>query len=220
MMAWMNPKPIVTGLENIPSDQGCLLVVNHYKRPNFPTEWFPAAISATMGREVLWIMTTDLRYTGQKRGIVLKPLTKVAFRIIARTYGFIQLPSNPPEPNHTSQRGAAMRSIFQAVKDNPRCLLGLAPEGLDYPENTLGSPPPGAGRMIYHLSQMGLTILPIGIFEQDGYLKIQIGKKVMLEVEQHWEKGELDLAVRRQVMLAILSQLPNTFQYCETIAPI
>jgi hypothetical protein len=220
MLQGMKPKPIVTGLASIPKQQGCLLVINHYKRPNFATEWIPAAVSAAVGREMSWIMVNAWTYAGQRRGVAMRPIMRWVLGVIAKTYGFYQLPPNPPDPSLASQRGQYVRKIFHGVQNHPGIMLGLAPEGLDYPENTLGLPPPGAGRMIYFLSKLGLIILPAGIYEQDGFLKIQFGEPFELMIDSQIEKSALDLAVRRMVMQAILRQLPDSFQYDEMSNPL
>jgi hypothetical protein len=77
------------------------------------------------------------------------------------------------------------------------------------PGGRLGWPPPGAGRFILQLNRLGLPILPIGIFEQDGAMCFRFGLPYPLQTPAGLSSDEQDKQVIRQVMGAIAAQLPQ-----------
>lgn len=204
----MQPQPCILGQENIPSGGPCLLVANHYKRPDFPTAWLAIAVSAAVDVEITWTMTNAWPIDGSLRSVLMYLPMRTLLAAIARVYGFLPLPSNPPKPRDALERAAGVRRIIGAARANPTIVLGLTPEGRDFPDGRLGQPPPGGGRMIYYLAQMGLKIIPVGVYEESGLFKVHFGQAVHLENVDHLSKQEIDQQVGRQVMAAIADCLP------------
>jgi len=158
--------------------------------------------------EITWIMTAAWAYTGQKRGIIMKPVVRWFIGRICSVYGCLRLPSVPPVPGQEQERALAVRNIIQYVRKAACPVIGLAPEGGDVPGGKLGWPPPGAGRFMLHLNRMGLPVLPVGIIEQGGAFCYHFGAPYHLAVPNGLPPQEQDQMAIRQVMGAIAGLLP------------
>ncbi len=211
----ISPRLAVTGAENIPPEQACLLVCNHYSRPGFAAWWIVLAISAALAErrslpgEMHWVMTAGWTFPNspwRKRWI--QPLTRWAFARVGVVYDFIVMPPMPPAPEEVQARAAAvLRAVRLAKREAKRgVVIGLAPEGRDF-DGGLGEPPPGAGEFISLLVKAGLVALPAGVYEQNGRLWVSFGAPFMPQIPA--EKALIDREVSRQVMAAIGAQLPG-----------
>jgi 1-acyl-sn-glycerol-3-phosphate acyltransferase len=101
---------------------------------------------------------------------------------------------------------AVLRTVRQARQAaRGGGMVGLAPEGRDAPGG-LGEPPKGAGMFLALLVEAGLPVLPVGVTEQGGRLRVSFGPVFVPEVPRI--RAERDGAVARQVMDAIARQLP------------
>jgi len=137
-------------------DQGLwLVVVNHYSRPSFRAWWIAMVISATLPREVRWVVTSTLTFPDRLRAVTVTPASRWFLRHAAGLYDFVAMPPMPAS--------------------EPHALLGLAPEGGDMPGGVLAPPPSGSGRFLWHLAQRGLRFLPVGAFEADGRFCLRFG---------------------------------------------
>jgi 1-acyl-sn-glycerol-3-phosphate acyltransferase len=215
-VASLRPPPDVLGGEQIPLRGPCLVTCNHYTRPGFPAWWLVMAVTAAVAArrhpqadpEVHWVMTAAWTFPASPwRRRLLTPLTRFAFDRVARTYGFVAMPPMPPDPREVEARALAVLRTVRLARQlaHEDGMLGLAPEGQDIPEG-LGEPPAGAGEFIVLLIQAGLPLLPAGISETAGRLRISFGPLFVPEVPTRRE--ERDQAVSRQVMEAIARQLP------------
>ena len=83
-------------------------------------------------------------------------------------------------------------------------MIGLAPEGRDYP-GRVGEPPEGVGHFIALLVQTGWPILPVGVTEQQGRLRVSFGKPYSPDIPER--RADLDSIVSQQVMSAIKQQM-------------
>jgi hypothetical protein len=198
----------VLGKENIPGSGPCLVTINHYSRPGSQGFWLAMGASAVVPVEITWIMTAAWSYTGQKRGIIMKPLVRWFIGRIVSVYGCLRLPSVPPEPGQEQERAMAVRNIIQYVRKTACPVIGLAPEGGDVPGGKLGWPPLGAGRFMLHLNQMGLPVLPVGITEQNSAFCFRFGAPYQLSIPNGHSAQEQDQMAIRQVMGAIAGLLP------------
>jgi 1-acyl-sn-glycerol-3-phosphate acyltransferase len=135
----------------------------------------------------------------------LTGLSRRLFRRIAAVYGFSTM---PPDPDEVGLRAQSIRSVLSYARKTASPVIGFAPEGRDSPEGRLQGPPPGAGRFIYHLAQIGLEIAPIGAFEAGGSLQINFGLPYRLDVPDHLPAHELDSRVSQSVMRYIAVLLP------------
>ena len=188
-----------TGVENLPARGPLLLTANHYSRPGFSTTWIAAGISAALPVEVTWIMSDEWLFEGNPFAFVLRPLMRFVLRSITLTYGFLPMPTMVQGFSTAQQRSSAVRGVIEYLRAHPDAVVGLTPEGMDIPDGKLGLPPAGAGRFIYHLNQMGLPVLPVGVYEKDGCLQIHFGRAYSL-LNEAMSPSQMDLAVRQTVM--------------------
>jgi hypothetical protein len=204
------PTPVrVFGREHIPQTGPCLVTVNHYARPGFGAWWLAFAVSAAMPDEVHWIFTAEWTYPDRLRRQLITPATRWVFQKFARVYGFTTMPAMPPDPKDVTRRARAVRRILAYARRAPQPVIGLAPEGRDFETGKLGMPPPGAGRFILHLSGLGLSLSPIGVYETDESLCVKFGPSYSLDIPSDLAPSERDLAVSRIVMLKIADLLPD-----------
>lgn len=216
-IAGLRPPLEVHGGEHVPARGPALVVCNHYYRPGFPTWWLALGITAAVSAhrapgadaEIRWVMTAGWTYpTSPWRRRFLTPLTRWAFARVARVYGFVTMPPMPPDPGEVEARAwavlRAVRLARQVAQEGG--LMGLAPEGQDF-SGGLGRPPPGAGEFIALLVQAGLPLLPAGVAEVDGHLRVSFGPPFAPDVSAR--RPERDRAVVGQVMEAIARQLPQ-----------
>jgi 1-acyl-sn-glycerol-3-phosphate acyltransferase len=215
-LAGLRPALEVGGEENVPARGPVLVTCNHYSRPGFPTWWLALAIAAAVaGRrapdadpEVHWVMTAAWTFPESRwRHRLLTPLTKWAFRRVAHVYGFITMPPMPPDPREAEARAlAALRTVRLARRMAQQGgMIGLAPEGMDTPEGA-GQPPEGAGKFVALLVEAGLPVLPVGVAEPAGRLRVSFGPLFVPQIPP--DRPERDRAVTRQAMDAIARQLP------------
>lgn len=214
-MAGLRPPLEVLGSEHVPSHGPALVVGNHYYRPGFATWWPALGIAAAVAArrapdadaEMHWIMTAGWTYADSPwRQRVLTPLTRWAFDRLARVYGFVTMPPMPPDPHEVEARAL---SVLRAVRLARRLtetsgLMGLAPEGQDF-AGRLGQPPAGAGEFVALLVGAGMPLLPVGVAEVSGHLRISFGPLFAPHIPAR--RAERERSVAKQVMAAIARQL-------------
>lgn len=211
----LQPPVEFRGSEEIPIRGPALVTCNHYSRPGFDAWWIALAISAAVADrrapdadlEIHWLMTAAWTYPESpwKRRLIT-PLTKWAFRRVARAYGFIPMPAMPPDPNEVEERARAVLTTLRLARKLARTggMIGLAPVGRDTPGG-LSQPPEGAGRFIAHLVRAGLPVLPVAVSEPCDHLCVSFGSVFTPHIPPAGNEG--DRTVARQVMGAIAAQL-------------
>jgi len=215
-MGTVSTPPQILGLDHMPTEGACLVTCNHYTRPGFGAWWTALSISAAISMrrseaapaDAHWVMTSAWRYPeGDWRRHFVTPLTHWAFARAAKVYGFITMPPMPPSPGEVTARASAVLRTVRLAQQLAAegGLLALAPEGRDTPE-LLGNPPAGAGDFIALLVASGLPILPVGLAEDAGRLRISFGALFVPEIPR--QRAERDRHVARQVIQAINAQLP------------
>jgi hypothetical protein len=206
----IHPPVCILGAENIPSKGYILLLVNHFSRPGFGIWWANFAICAAIPRETRVVMANAWTFTGQPwAGIKHAAMSWFLARITA-VYHFLPMPSLSPHATTTPQaRAAGVRGIIQAVRCDPDVIIVLAPEGGDSPDGKLSLPAVGTGRFIQHLADMGMTLQPVGIYEENGRLFIRFGAAFELPAAVSLSPQQIDEQVRRAVFSGLAGFLPD-----------
>jgi len=179
-----------------------VVTVNHYIRPGLPAWWFAMAISAELEPPVDWVISARWGFEDSPLRGLLAPLSQRIICRVAQVYGFTTMPPMPPRPDEVKARAKAVRRVLRAAQQQPDRLIGFAPEGRDSPDARLIEPPAGVGRFLLRLSEMGLPLYPVGVFEEGGGLCVRFGKAYRLE------PGEDDSTASRVVMERIAMLLP------------
>jgi len=199
----------IFGDENIPQAGPCLVIANHYARPGFGIWWLAIAISACLPVEVHWIFTAEWTYPDRIRRRLITPVTRSIFKRIAYVYDFTTMPAMPPDPRDVERRAQAVRQVLAYVHRTPQPVVGLTPEGRDISSGILGMPPPGVGRFIAHLSATGLTLTPVGVYEDEKGMCVRFGPVFALPANSNMPVKEKDRLVSRIVMDRIAALLPR-----------
>lgn len=205
----LSPPLVVHG--HIPNYSRTLFLINHYGRPGFPSWWIGIALSSVIVRDIHWVMTAAWEFERGVRARVLTPLTRWLFTRLARVYDFTTMPPMPPRPHQLRERAQAMRQVLRVVGMHPEIHIGLAPEGDDNEQRILGTPPPGAGRFIHLLCSRNLIPVPVGIYEQDGKLHLNIGAPFLLPSPSS-SRTKNDIYIINAVMTAIAACLPDNLR--------
>lgn len=215
-VACLRPPMQVLGDEHVPAQGPCLVVCNHYSPPWFASWWLTLSVTAAVAshraegaeREIHWVMAGAWTYPDSPwRRRVLTPATRWAFQRVARVYGLVTMPPMPPDPAEVAARAVSVRQALRLARALAPAggMLGLAPEGQAVREARVEAPPPGAGEFIALLVRAGLPVLPVGVRETDGRLRLSFGPVFLPDVPA--ERGQRDQAVALQVMDAIGRQL-------------
>ena len=90
----------------------------------------------------------------------------------------------PPVPADAVDRALAVRHLFRYIQNAKKPVVGLAPEGMDFPGGILGWPPPGSGRVIPADYQPGglADFAPVGAYQEKGAFYLNFGALYRLEV--------------------------------------
>ncbi len=203
LSAQLRPPIRYEGLEHIRLQKPYVVMVNHYARPGFSTPWIALGISAVLPAEVTWIMSNEWLFEGNPFAFVLRPLMRFVLRSITLAYGLVPMPTMVQGYSTPQERMIGVREAIERVREDPNCILGITPEGMDSPNGKLMLPPTGVGRFMLHLSEMGLPILPAAVFEADGCLHVHFGEPSHLEVAGGLSSLATDLAAREWIMQRI-----------------
>lgn len=217
-LAELSPPLQVLGREYIPQAGPCLLTLNHYTRPGFPSWWLTLGASAVLPVPVHWVVAAAWTYPDRLRSALFTPATRWAFTRMAQVYGFTSMPPMPPRPGEEAARAWAVRRTLAYARQAGRPVIGLSPEGRDgLPGGELVDPPPGAGRFMLHLSRLGLVIHPLGAYEaacegEPGGLRLRFGPPYRLSAPAGLPPGEQDRCASQEVMRRIAALLPEALR--------
>ena len=200
----------VHGVENIPEkDTLSLITINHYSRYGFDAWWIALAVSAAVPQDIHWIMTSSWTCQGKWYGFVVKRVTGILFRMIAEVYDFTNMPPMPPSSAEFGERVIAMKKVISKIRNSQISTLAIAPEGRDFPGGILGPTPKGVGRFIQFISRLGFKVIPIGIYEDAGYLHVNIGENYSLPEIDSISSKDIDSIISNIVMNNIALLLPH-----------
>lgn len=205
----LEPSLRVFGKENIPQNGPCVITVNHYHRPGFGAEWLALGISATVPREMHWIMTAEWTAPGKWYEPVKGAYSRLLLKVLSRVYGYSTMPPMPPRPKDVETRARAVRSVLEYARYHPDFMLGLAPEGANQDGGKLSMPASGAGRFALLLAGLGSEFVPVGAYEDKGAFCLHFGPIYRLEVIPDMTTYEKDRLVADTLMKRIAKVLPE-----------
>ncbi len=156
------------------------------------------------------MITSEWTAPGQWYEPIKGVWSRFASRRLAQVYGFLQMPPMPPRPQDVAARAASVRAALTYVEETPEAVLCIAPEGRDMPEGKLGWPASGTGRFLSLLAERGLSIVPVGGWEQAGALTVRFGAGYRLNVERGAKAEARDRHAMEIVMRSIAAQLPES----------
>jgi hypothetical protein len=208
LVSSIQPPMIVKGALPPTSDQGYVITVNHYWRPGFNAMWIGMTISATIPQSIHWAMTSAWIYPDLFRSITITPLSRWFLRKIAKSYGFTLMPPMPPHPQDVQGRTGAVRSLLRYIQSTIKPIVAIAPEGADTGGGCLTTPPNGFGRMLFLFLERGLSLVPCGLYEENGHLYLHFGEPLKPSIEGI-SRQEREGALISLIMRAIASCLPE-----------
>ncbi len=160
----MPAPPLVHGLENIPSAPPFVIAANHYQRRGLWIAHATAAIAHAVAQRsprdtpLRWLVTAN--FPPLRLGPLRLPSPGDLFLPhVARALGYFSVPFAASNPARTA------RSLLAALRESPRCILGLYPEGAQANASSIGPPLPGMDRLFHLLAQRNLPVLPVRISE-------------------------------------------------------
>jgi hypothetical protein len=185
-----------------------IVLVNHYNRPGFQAWWIALLVSFALPFDLHWVVTSGWVYDDALRSLTITPVSRWLLRRISNSYGFTTMPPMPPREEQTEQRAAAVRALIQHVQTCAQPLIGFAPEGSDSSTGQLQRPPEGVGRLLAYFASQGINWLPVGVYEEDGELCLNVGPLIAPEMPDR-RQPELDKAIADQAMRALSTCLPS-----------
>jgi hypothetical protein len=184
--------------------KSALITVNHYSAPDFGAWWFVILISSSAPVDIHWVVTSGWTNSGWLTG-----LTHWLFPRGAHLLGFTSMPTMPPDPCQVQLRAAAIRSVLNYASHTPGAVIGMAPEGGDKLGGVLGELYPGVGRFLYLISQSCPNIIPVGVWKEQGCIRVSFGSPYQLEVIPGLSPQAIDQRVGGIVMRHIALLLPE-----------
>jgi hypothetical protein len=190
-------------LSPVDANHRTLITVNHYSAIDFRAWWIVITISAIYPANIHWVVTSGWENSGW-----LTYLTHWLFPFGSKILGFTPMPAMPPNPSEAEQRAQAVRSVLSYASRTANPVIGLAPEGGDSPGGALGRLPSGVGRFIHLLTDYCPQVLPVGVWKDNGQIKLKFGEPYKLTVPLDIPAKERDRWVGDTVMHRIAEQLP------------
>ncbi len=186
-----------------------MVTVNHYHRPGFGAEWLALGISASVPREMHWIMTAEWTAPGKWYEPIKGLYSRLLLKYLSRVYGTTTMPPMPPRPGDVEARARSVRAVLDYTKKHPDFILGLAPEGADQADGMLSVPAAGVGRFALLLAGSGSVFVPVGAYEADGVFCLHFGPAYRLSVPSKLSPNENDHIAAKIIMEHIAVLLPE-----------
>jgi len=205
----LQPPLQVLGTENIPQYGPCIVTVNHYHRSGFGAQWLALGISATVPREMHWVMTAEWTAPGKWYEPIKGLYSRLLLKYLSRVYGYTTMPPMPPCPKDVEARARSIRAVLKYVKEYPDAIVGLAPEGADQPGGKLSVPAPGVGRFGLLLAGSRSAFVPVGAYEAEGRFCLNFGPAYQLTVPSKSSSEEKDAQAARIIMEHIAVLVPE-----------
>ena len=211
-IAALQPPLRMLGAECIPPEGSYAITPNHYSRLGYASQWTALAISASVPREVHWVMTAELTFPGRWYAAIAAQASRVILGRLAQVYGFSTMPPMPPRSGDVAARAAAVMAILRHVARTPEVVIGLAPEGGDQPGGQLSMPPSGLGRFCVLLARAGLRFVPVGVYECEGRLTMRFGAPYELPLPSRMNTHLADRLAAAYIMQQIAELLPRSLR--------
>jgi hypothetical protein len=189
-----------------------LITVNHFSKPGFSALWLVMAINSAVKFPTRWMMTNAWTFPGRKFHNLYEKISTWIFKRIAQVYQFILTPALPAKFENSIQAAMAIREIIRYARSNPTIVIGLAPEGQDFPGGVLGMPTPGTGLLINEIIKIHPQILPVGFYYKDGHYVTVFGEPYQAIPLAGDDRKAIDKIMILQVMKAIAVLLPIELQ--------
>ncbi len=183
--------------------QGLIITANHFSASDFQAWWIAIVISAAIPVEIHWVVTAGWTNSGW-----LTPVTHWLFPRAERLWGFTPMPAMPPDPADVEARAWAVRDVLHYARDASIPVVGMVPEGRDFPGGVLGRLPPGAGRFMHLLSSYCPSILPVGVWKENNRVYLKFGHPYSLDTPAGYSARNLDVWVGNRIMNQIALCLP------------
>ena len=217
LFAGRRPRPLVVGIEHVPVEGPCILVMNHYERSGLRVWWCASLVTAAVWERrgadppVRWLITD--RFHGFRFAEVRFPDGLIAWllRAIARAYGLVLVAR--PE-GEQGLRSAALREARRALREPesgvPAPALGITPEAATGSGPELAEPWPGSGVALAWLSAGRAPLVPVGVYDDEtGRLVARFGRPFTLPWSNLREGRASERELASTVMRAISAQLPQ-----------
>ncbi len=198
------PRPRVVGLERVPVEGPCIVVMNHYERPGLRVWWCAALVGAALeshrgGDPPLHWLITD-RFEGFRFAGLPMPDRLMAWLLgkIGDAYGLLLVARPDAEVRSRSSLLREARAIVRAGS-----VLGITPEAASGSGPELAAAWPGSGAALSWLSAGTTPLVPVAVRDdEDGALLATFGEPFTLE-----RMSDEDGA--RAVMGAVTALLPR-----------
>ena len=204
MLRGAQPRPRVVGIEHVPREGACIVVMNHYERPGLRVWWCAALVGAALASHrggdppVHWLITD--RFEGFRFAGLPMPDRLMAWLLgkIGGAYGLL-LVARPDD--EVRSRSSLLREAREIVRAGS--VLGITPEAASGSGPELAAAWPGSGAALSWLSSGATPLVPVAVRDdEDGALLATFGAPFTLE-RMSDEEGA------RAVMGAVAALLPQ-----------
>jgi hypothetical protein len=206
MLGRLPADPVVSGLENLPVQRPYVLLSNHYeRRPGAWVGWCACIIVDAVARArpgaypIRWVMTSAWEDCHIGPWYIDPRHLRWALQRFADLYGIILTPA---DDRRAFGRGAALRDIFHALANPSGEVVALHPEAGG--TQSLITPPRGMGRFLTMLDRRGVTLVPVGAYEDGRRFHVTFGPALIHGALD----GLSDVQSAGRVMRAIAELLP------------
>jgi 1-acyl-sn-glycerol-3-phosphate acyltransferase len=203
----------VRGVEHIPPEGSFVLVANHYQRLDLWIGWSGALLIDAIARQRRDISVHFITTDRARIGRFTVPGTRWVIERVAAVWDLILVTPPAIAHEHIDRQRYALLRIMRLLKhadEHPIC-IALMPEGDEGGTSGLIEALPGTGRALQALSNMGLPIVPAGVWEENGQLHACLGPPFSL-AQVPLDVSSVDAWARDTVMRRIAALLPSVLQ--------